>query len=567
MGLFFRKSIKLGPVRLNLGKSGIGASVGVKGLRVGTTARGRGYVSGGRGGVYFRKSLGVPSQASAGTPAPGAGYGFIIVLLVGVAILCALIALANKNGMYLLGAVIFGIFAVVLAVARRRERASAPQAEEEEERPNPYRESHRAEVRISPEVAASVGLRTFDVPAVCIADDTAPNGVRVEIQGATVGHLPEEAARWVLALGGRAYECRGRIFGRTLILDIPPTQGEEAVPTMEVTPRVGVSGSRGAERDSDPLRARLAEAITAGEAIRIVYHGGSQPGTVREVLPLEVLDRMLRARDVAAGIDKHFLLAKLELASETTTAAVHDPTVRTSIQSADPEFRVDVWGEREYQDVLERICGGRSPPGANVVVTARVVPHDETNYEYPMGVGVEVNGAVVGYFSNVLAWRYRTIYEGPTACRALIVGGWDRGPDDRGHFGVKLDLNLGDKDGPLRPEVVAPFWEHPCEIVGEAQHQAALREIVSSSAEDGRDSPDDRGRCKAKARLVVSDDKTVVVEIGGLVVGRLNPAKSRRYVKIENPPTEVRALIEGGQLWTDRRSPYSVTLHLHLPER
>lgn len=51
MGLFFRKSLKLGPVRLNLGKSGVGASVGVKGLRVGTSARGRGYVSGGRGGV------------------------------------------------------------------------------------------------------------------------------------------------------------------------------------------------------------------------------------------------------------------------------------------------------------------------------------------------------------------------------------------------------------------------------------------------------------------------------------------------------------------------------------
>lgn len=34
MGLKFRKSIKIGPARVNISKSGIGASVGVKGLRV-----------------------------------------------------------------------------------------------------------------------------------------------------------------------------------------------------------------------------------------------------------------------------------------------------------------------------------------------------------------------------------------------------------------------------------------------------------------------------------------------------------------------------------------------------
>lgn len=41
MGLRYRKSKKLGPVRLNLSKSGLGASVGVKGFRVTKTASGR----------------------------------------------------------------------------------------------------------------------------------------------------------------------------------------------------------------------------------------------------------------------------------------------------------------------------------------------------------------------------------------------------------------------------------------------------------------------------------------------------------------------------------------------
>jgi hypothetical protein len=43
MGLFYRKSINLGPFRVNLSKSGVGYSVGAKGFRVGSSARGRRY--------------------------------------------------------------------------------------------------------------------------------------------------------------------------------------------------------------------------------------------------------------------------------------------------------------------------------------------------------------------------------------------------------------------------------------------------------------------------------------------------------------------------------------------
>jgi hypothetical protein len=58
MGIRFRKSFKAGPVRVNLSKSGIGASVGVKGARVGIDAKGNAYAAGGKGGVYFRENLG-----------------------------------------------------------------------------------------------------------------------------------------------------------------------------------------------------------------------------------------------------------------------------------------------------------------------------------------------------------------------------------------------------------------------------------------------------------------------------------------------------------------------------
>lgn len=56
MGIYVRKSVKAGPFRFNLSKSGIGVSAGVPGFRVGTGPRGN-YVHMGRNGVYYRASL------------------------------------------------------------------------------------------------------------------------------------------------------------------------------------------------------------------------------------------------------------------------------------------------------------------------------------------------------------------------------------------------------------------------------------------------------------------------------------------------------------------------------
>lgn len=57
MAWFLRKSFRLGPLRLNLSKRGLGASVGVKGLRAGVDASGKPYVAGGREGIYFRERI------------------------------------------------------------------------------------------------------------------------------------------------------------------------------------------------------------------------------------------------------------------------------------------------------------------------------------------------------------------------------------------------------------------------------------------------------------------------------------------------------------------------------
>lgn len=57
MGFYIRKALRLGPLRINLSRHGVGYSVGIRGARIGRTAQGRAYVQAGRGGLYYRKHV------------------------------------------------------------------------------------------------------------------------------------------------------------------------------------------------------------------------------------------------------------------------------------------------------------------------------------------------------------------------------------------------------------------------------------------------------------------------------------------------------------------------------
>ena len=76
MGFTFRKSVNLGPFRVSVSKSGVGYSVGGKGLRVGTNARGKRYTS------FSIPGTGVSYRGS------GSKVGCLVVLI-GSAILVA----------------------------------------------------------------------------------------------------------------------------------------------------------------------------------------------------------------------------------------------------------------------------------------------------------------------------------------------------------------------------------------------------------------------------------------------------------------------------------------------
>jgi tetratricopeptide (TPR) repeat protein len=75
MGFRFRKTIKMGPVNLNISKSGVGTSIGGKGLRVGVNAKGKGYTSASIPGTGIRyTSYSKSSSKARGTQVTSTNY-------------------------------------------------------------------------------------------------------------------------------------------------------------------------------------------------------------------------------------------------------------------------------------------------------------------------------------------------------------------------------------------------------------------------------------------------------------------------------------------------------------
>jgi hypothetical protein len=68
---YLRKSLKAGPFRVNVSKSGIGVSTGIPGIRVGAGPRGT-YVRMGGGGIYYQqtRSARSPRGTLAHRPSP-----------------------------------------------------------------------------------------------------------------------------------------------------------------------------------------------------------------------------------------------------------------------------------------------------------------------------------------------------------------------------------------------------------------------------------------------------------------------------------------------------------------
>lgn len=109
------------------------------------------------------------------------------------------------------------------------------------------------------------------------------------------------------------------------------------------------------------------------------------------------------------------------------------------------EFGVDAVGESNYQPAISSVVGGRNADGHRAIVTAVLVLEDSNKYD-KKAVAVMIEGKLCGYLDRETARSYRKQIakaghpKSNLSCQAMIVGGWDRGPEDKGFFGVKIDL-------------------------------------------------------------------------------------------------------------------------------
>jgi hypothetical protein len=116
-----------------------------------------------------------------------------------------------------------------------------------------------------------------------------------------------------------------------------------------------------------------------------------------------------------------------------------------AVLRGDGKFALEVVGESYYQDALESICGPRTGKSVNEKRTAMLILEDN-NPKDKNAVRVEIQGKQVGYLSRKVSVLYRQQIKAggmPKAigeCQAVIKGGWDRGENNKGTYGVWLDI-------------------------------------------------------------------------------------------------------------------------------
>jgi hypothetical protein len=80
----------------------------------------------------------------------------------------------------------------------------------------------------------------------------------------------------------------------------------------------------------DKVRTRLKDAMATGEVLTIVYQGGSQPGSKRLIVPIQLSATDCRAREANTGMVKQFKVDKIVLVAdgldaEAVSAVWKDP--------------------------------------------------------------------------------------------------------------------------------------------------------------------------------------------------------------------------------------------------
>jgi hypothetical protein len=92
---------------------------------------------------------------------------------------------------------------------------------------------------------------------------------------------------------------------------------------------------------------KIRESIGTGELINIIYHGGSEPGTARMILPIKIEDDKVRARCYTSNQVKVFSIEKIELAPDDLSDYTGEHKEPASLEDAIApyldELKADGW--------------------------------------------------------------------------------------------------------------------------------------------------------------------------------------------------------------------------------
>lgn len=171
-----------------------------------------------------------------------------------------------------------------------------------------------------------------------------------------------------------------------------------------------------------------------------------------------------RNRDADVDRFKVRLGDGLEVSLTGTSSVTPEPTgadyLPTSIDLPLPAnavrlaggHQVQVTGESHYVDAFDAVFGPRRREGARmgVEVTATLVTDPSNPYDRN-AVVVMLAGQQCGYLPRQVAETLAPVIAmieasgHIPACDAIVTGGWDRGGDDHGDYGVSLDLASPDE--------------------------------------------------------------------------------------------------------------------------
>ncbi len=73
------------------------------------------------------------------------------------------------------------------------------------------------------------------------------------------------------------------------------------------------------------IKEYLLEKIDTGEVIEIIYNGGSKPGTLREICPVNFVEDKLSAIDIETEVRKTYILSKIRIPNQNLTYSTESP--------------------------------------------------------------------------------------------------------------------------------------------------------------------------------------------------------------------------------------------------